>query len=114
MHEIDLEGVPIELRVDESLIPSVLRALAGRTNQDREVDQLSIPLRPLPLRVGILVLRWYRRLRPAWMGQRCVWDPSCSRYAELAVRKSGLVSGIVATLSRLRRCRPGRGGVDVP
>lgn len=104
----------IDLRVDASLAPSVLRAFAGATPMDAEVDALAVPTKPFWLRACVRILRWYRRSRPARVGQRCVFDPSCSRYAELAFRRRGFFRGALAILGRLRRCRPGAGGVDVP
>ena len=66
------------------------------------------------LRAMILVLRWYRVRIGSQLGQRCVFEPSCSRYAELAFRERGLVFGSVLVVRRLSRCRPGQGGVDLP
>lgn len=113
MAHIKLDGIEIDLRVDAKLAPSVLRAFAGRTNLDAEVDALELPARPLWLRMCIQSLRAYRRIRPAAIGLRCVCDPSCSRYSELALRKLGFFGGVVATISRLARCKPGRGGIDI-
>lgn len=111
---ISIDGVEIELRMDASLAPSALRAFAGMTPMDAEVDALPLPARPLWLRICIHLLRWYRRIRPLHIGHRCVFDPSCSRYSELAFRRRGLLNGCLATLRRLKRCKPGAGGVDVP
>lgn len=111
---IDFDGTNLDLRVDPALAPSVMRALAGRTRLDVDVDLLPLPAGPPLSRIAIRLLRWYRQIRPSSIGQRCVWDPSCSRYAELSIRGSGLKAGLAATISRLRRCRPGRGGVDIP
>jgi len=111
---VKVEGAEIDLRVDASLAPSVLRAFAGVTPMDAEVDALAIPMKPFWLRSCIRVLRWYRRRRPPQIGRRCVFDPSCSRYAELAFRHHGFFRGALATLGRLCRCRPGAGGVDLP
>lgn len=102
------------LRVPEEVAPSVARALAGETARDREVDRLPCPPGPVWLRFSVSALRWYRAVRPAWIGQRCVWDPSCSRYAELALRQRGFFRGVAAVAGRLMRCRPGRGGIDTP
>jgi len=104
----------IEFRVDETLLPSVLRAFAGTTIRDVEVDALQVPVSPRWLNICIRALRWYRSKRSRATERRCVFDPSCSRYSELAFRKMGLFRGTVATIKRLNRCRPGSGGVDVP
>lgn len=44
---------------------------------------------------------------------RCRHFPSCSSYAEEAVRRHGLKSGVRLSLRRLARCHPwGTGGFD--
>lgn len=105
--------ISISLNVPETLAASAERALLGCTTRDAEIDALPVPARPRWLRLTVRALRWYRQVRPAAVSQRCVWDPSCSRYAEVAFRSLGLIGGFGATISRLRRCRPGRGGADV-
>ena len=43
----------------------------------------------------------------------CRFEPTCSRYAEEAVRRHGARRGTVLALKRLGRCRPGcEGGYD--
>lgn len=111
---VKLGDSEIEFRVDASLLPGVLRAFAGTTSRDAEVDSLQIPISPRWLNLCTRMLRWYRTKRSAAIERRCVFDPSCSRYSELAYRKLGFVGGTVATLKRLRRCRPGSGGIDLP
>ena len=112
--QVKIGELDIELRVDDDMAPSVLRAFAGRTKLDCEVDAMDIPVKPLWLNLCLRALRTYRKTRPAQIGQRCVCDPSCSRYAELAFRKLGFFAGLAATVGRLRRCRPGHGGLDIP
>jgi putative component of membrane protein insertase Oxa1/YidC/SpoIIIJ protein YidD len=111
---VTLGDLQIELRVNEELAPAVLRVLLGRTLHDSEVDSLAIPRRPIWLSSCVRALRAYRNLRPIAVGQRCVYDPSCSRYAELAYRKFGFIRGTIASTRRLLRCRPGSGGQDFP
>jgi uncharacterized protein len=113
-HFVRIDGIEIEVRVDPSLAPSALRAFAGTTPLDIEVDTLPLPSKPLWLRICVRLLRWYRRTRSPRISQRCVFDPSCSRYSELAFRRRGFFKGVSATLGRLIRCRPGAGGVDIP
>lgn len=114
MQRVTVGEMEIELNVDASLAPSALRAFAGATPLDLEVDAQPIPAGPAWLRGCVKSLRWYRRVRPASVGQRCVFDPSCSRYAELALRKHGLIRGLAAVLVRLHRCKPANGGTDLP
>lgn len=113
-HIVTIQGVEIELHVDASLVPSTLRAFVGTTPMDAEIDTLPIPAKPFWLRICVQSLRWYRRTVSPRVGQRCGFEPSCSRFSELAFRRHGFVKGLVATVRRLHRCRPGSGGVDIP
>ena len=111
---IQVNGCSYELVVDETQRPFVERLLAGATRADREVDELGVPENPHWLRLIVLALRWYRRVVSLKLGHRCVFDPSCSRYAELAFRHCGVLRGAALTLRRLYLCRPGKGGNDFP
>lgn len=61
----------------------------------------------------ILLIRGYRYLLSPWVGGQCRFTPSCSCYAEAALRTHGTVRGLNLTIRRLLRCRPGcPGGWD--
>lgn len=59
------------------------------------------------------LIRLYRAaLAPLFAGA-CRFDPSCSRYAEEAIRLHGPVRGVLLAARRLVACRPfGRSGYD--
>lgn len=101
-----------EFNVDEKLKPAVERKLTGSTSIDREVSALSLDGIPIRIRLVIVFLRLYRKIAPKALRCRCVFDPSCSHYSELAFREHGLLTGVRLTLSRLHRCKPGFGGKD--
>ena len=103
-----------ELNVDEKLRPSIERNISGRTQMDIEIDTLNIPNNPFFLNKLIVLLRWYRKSLSRKIGHRCVFDPSCSRYCEIAIRNQGILRGLYLTFNRLLRCRPKNGGVDLP
>jgi putative component of membrane protein insertase Oxa1/YidC/SpoIIIJ protein YidD len=44
----------------------------------------------------------------------CVFTPSCSEYAQLAIAKGGVVRGVWRTALRLRRCHGANVGIDYP
>lgn len=51
------------------------------------------------------------------LGAECRFQPTCSRYAELAVGKYGVVRGLGKTAWRVARCNPltsERGQIDNP
>ena len=90
MNKIEVDGNTYECNVDPSQMPLIERMLTGTTHSDTHIQSLSIPSRPIWLNVFVKVLRWYRyRISPK-LGNRCVYEPSCSHYAELAFRKKWL------------------------
>lgn len=71
----------------------------------------------------IALIQWYRRLNdhlrlaqvPGFVYTTCKFHPSCSEYAELAVRRYGPFRGLVKATGRVFRCNPfSAGGVDLP
>lgn len=54
----------------------------------------------------------YQRFAPAETRLRCVFVPSCSEYAILALKRYGVIRGIPKIISRLKRCHPPNGGSD--
>ncbi|MBV9293683.1 MAG: membrane protein insertion efficiency factor YidD [Frankiales bacterium] len=64
-------------------------------------------------RLLLLLISAYRRLLSPLLGPHCRFEPSCSRYAEAAVREHGAARGGWLALRRLSRCHPfHRGGYD--
>jgi putative membrane protein insertion efficiency factor len=63
-------------------------------------------------RIGIGLIRLYRVLF-AWLPSACRFEPSCSRYAEQAIEKHGLLKGSWMAARRIGRCHPWNpGGYD--
>ena len=62
----------------------------------------------------LLTLLWaYRRTIAPVLGARCRFEPSCSLYAEEAIRVHGPWRGAGLAIARLLRCQPfARGGID--
>jgi putative membrane protein insertion efficiency factor len=64
---------------------------------------------------GFLVapIRFYQRAISPGLPARCKYHPSCSEYAVEAVRRYGVLRGVVLAGWRLLRCNPwSHGGVD--
>jgi uncharacterized protein len=64
---------------------------------------------------GFLVapIRLYQRTISPALPARCKYHPSCSEYAVQAVRRYGVLRGVVLAGWRLLRCNPwSHGGVD--
>ncbi|WP_078118582.1 membrane protein insertion efficiency factor YidD [Thiosocius teredinicola] len=111
---IEAGGNTYDCQVEPHQLPTIERLLRGKTDGDEKIAALPVPSRPFWLRLTVISLRWYgRRISPK-LGSRCVFEPSCSHYSELAFRKRGFFKGVWLTAKRLRRCRPGSGGIDLP
>ena len=58
-------------------------------------------------------IRLYRKLISPLLGARCRYYPSCSAYAEQAVRELGPIRGTILAGWRVLRCNPfSAGGLD--
>jgi putative membrane protein insertion efficiency factor len=72
----------------------------------------------------ILVVRIYQKTlspdhgiltKKLFPGGHCRFRPTCSEYAVQALKKYGLVRGILKASWRVARCNPwGKGGLDLP
>lgn len=110
--ENDLDKDTFEFIGDPKDAVFVERQFLGKTKRDLEIESMPIPKRPWWLRSVIKAIRFYQRKISGNLGNRCVFDPSCSHYSEIAFRKRGLLIGFWLTLKRLYRCRPSNGGID--
>ena len=73
----------------------------------RQVDRWLIGL-------SVLLLNAYRVTLGRLCAGACRFHPSCSHYAEEAIRRHGSLRGAWLTLSRLCRCHPFQaGGIDL-
>jgi putative membrane protein insertion efficiency factor len=63
----------------------------------------------------VAVVRGYQRFISPMLPKACRYEPSCSEYFILAVRKYGPIVGAVKGLWRIARCNPWGGhGEDPP
>lgn len=67
-----------------------------------------------PLReIVILPIRIYRKTVAPLLPPACRYHPTCSQYFIDAVRKRGIVIGVVKGVWRILRCHPwGGSGID--
>ena len=64
-------------------------------------------------RLLTLLIRAYRYGISPYLGTHCRFEPSCSRYAEIAITRFGVLRGGGIALRRVLRCHPWHaGGVD--
>jgi putative membrane protein insertion efficiency factor len=57
-------------------------------------------------RAALLLVSGYRVLLAPIVGGTCRFTPSCSAYAEEAIREHGAIHGLWLTVRRLARCHP--------
>ncbi len=60
-------------------------------------------------RIGIRLIRAYRVVF-AWLPASCIYEPTCSRYAEQAIQRYGLLKGAWMGARRIARCHPWHAG----
>ena len=58
----------------------------------------------------ISLLQLYRWVISPLFGNHCIFKPSCSHYAQLAIREHGVVVGLGLVVRRLLRCHPWHAG----
>ena len=56
----------------------------------------------------------YKAWAPLSVREQCRFEPTCSTYMILAIKKFGLVYGVIKGIKRLCRCKPPNGGIDYP
>jgi uncharacterized protein len=73
------------------------------------------PVRRLPGRIVIGLVRLYQWTLSPWLGKNCRFYPSCSAYMIQAIEKYGVVRGVWKGIARIGRCHPFHpGGYDPP
>jgi hypothetical protein len=92
--------------MNDALTPSALTPLAAAR---RAAWIAGAPARGILL----FLVKAYRATLSGWLGSQCRFYPSCSRYAEDALRTHGAIRGSALAAWRIARCGPfTAGGVD--
>lgn len=65
-------------------------------------------------RFAIGLVLAYKAFAPLEVRARCRFTPTCSTYMIIAIKKYGLIFGVIKGIRRLRLCKPPNGGVDYP
>ncbi|MDP2951496.1 MAG: membrane protein insertion efficiency factor YidD [bacterium] len=61
------------------------------------------------------LIRVYQKVVSPFSKGHCRFEPTCSNYAILAVKKYGALKGLAKSLRRIIRCSPlSHSGVDLP
>ena len=64
------------------------------------------------LLIGLVL--FYKAFAPMSLRDRCRFEPSCSTYMIMALKKYGALVGFCKGLRRISRCHEPNGGVDLP
>jgi len=115
LNALNMDAGTIKIDVPETLRPKVHRQLGMPLIWDKRIERIDPKALPLARRFGVSFCRLYRRIRPRAIGDRCVYEPSCSRYAELCCYHFSLFQTIKLTIARLKKCgKVDCGGIDLP
>ena len=96
------------------LIPAILKAQSSEEIQSLKIvirksseisvtDSCSLYKNELALLTGQL-FKFYKKRISSQDAADCTFQPSCSEYALLAIKKQGFLVGILNSLDRLTRC----------
>lgn len=55
-------------------------------------------------------IRIYQRFSSVYLRAHCIYEPTCSQYALLALERYGIACGLWLALKRLCRCHPFHAG----
>jgi uncharacterized protein len=70
-------------------------------------------LKSIPAYILIFIIYIYRYTLSPFFGNQCRYYPTCSHYAEEALRTHGALSGGILAVKRILRCHPWHeGGYD--
>ena len=62
--------------------------------------------------IGLVLI--YKAFAPLSMRDQCRFEPTCSTYMIMALKKYGALIGLIKGICRIVRCHPPNGGVDYP
>ncbi|ADZ91984.1 membrane protein insertion efficiency factor YidD [Marinomonas mediterranea] len=64
--------------------------------------------------LSIKLILFYRAIAPKRLRNSCLFEPTCSEYAILALKKYGFSKGWSLSFKRITNCKQPNGGVDYP
>lgn len=57
----------------------------------------------------LILIRFYQWVISPALGPKCRFTPTCSQYAADALKKHGVIKGLLLSIKRISKCRPGGG-----
>ena len=83
--------------------------------KDIYIVLITLALNYLPTKYFLLgSVLMYKAYAPMDVRNKCRFTPSCSTYMIMAIKKYGIILGIIKGVRRLFRCKPPYGGIDFP
>ncbi|MCS6101929.1 MULTISPECIES: membrane protein insertion efficiency factor YidD [Shewanella] len=64
--------------------------------------------------LSIKLILMYRVIAPTRLRESCLFEPTCSEYAIIALKKYGFLKGWFLSIKRIVGCKQPHGGVDYP
>ena len=64
--------------------------------------------------VSIKLVHLYRRLASDKLRTSCLFEPTCSEFAILALHKYGFIKGWLKSFKRIINCKQPNGGINYP
>jgi uncharacterized protein len=112
--EVEIDPVLV-IEGDELPPPVELHRAIRETRPRQRFEVVSPPRVGFVRRVALALIHLYQRHLSVRLHRKCLLEPSCSRYAELAIAQNGLLRGGREIWRRLHRCRPeNEGKIDYP
>ncbi len=73
-------------------------------------------MRNIPSKIALALINFYRAAISPHKPPCCIFTPTCSEYAILAIKKYGFLKGSLKSVWRILRCNPfnKHGGYDPP
>jgi len=67
----------------------------------------------VPARMALAAIRYYQRRISPLFPPTCIYTPTCSEYAVIAIQRYGIIKGGWLAVKRILRCHPfHEGGYD--
>jgi hypothetical protein len=71
------------------------------------MEKMMSIVKDLPRNVAIFLIRFYQFAISPHLAGCCRFEPTCSHYGLEAFKKHGFAKGLLLTVKRISRCRPG-------
>ena len=79
----------------------------------KHLKKISSSFSYILVKIAITLIKCYKLLLSPWLGNSCIFEPTCSSYALESFKRFGFFHGFYLTAKRILRCNPwGKMGYD--